>query len=75
MRLLSLGPEEIKQYIERLEEEADSIKSSALKFSWYMRGGASYNDILNMSKREREFISKLIDENLETTKKTQLPFF
>lgn len=75
MRLLSLGPEEIKQYIERLEEEADSIKSAAIKYSWYMRGGISYTDILNMSKKERQTIGQLIDENLETTKKTQMPFF
>lgn len=40
-----------------------------------MRGGASYEDVLNMSSDEREAISKLIDENLETTKKTQMPFF
>ena len=35
----------------------------------------TYTDILNMSNREREAISKIIDDNLETTKKTQLPFF
>ena len=43
--------------------------------SWYMRGGASYQDILNMSEYERSTINKLIEDNLETTKKTQLPFF
>ena len=46
-----------------------------MKFSWYMRGGISYNDIMNMSVPEREEIAKLIDDNLETTKKTSLPFF
>ena len=40
-----------------------------------MRGGASYEDILNMSISERESIEKIIEDNLETTKKTQLPFF
>ena len=40
-----------------------------------MRGGASYEDVLNMSGSERKLISSLIDDNLETTKKTQLPFF
>lgn len=58
-----------------MEEEADYIKSSALRYSWYMRGGVSYTDILNMSSREREVISKIIEDNLETTKKSQLPFF
>lgn len=40
-----------------------------------MRGGASYEDILNMSTEERNSISKLIEENFETTKKSGLPFF
>lgn len=40
-----------------------------------MRGGISYVDILNMSESEREAINKIIEDNLETTKKSQLPFF
>ena len=40
-----------------------------------MRGGVSYEDVLNMCESEREAISQIIDENLETTKKTQMPFF
>ena len=43
--------------------------------AWYMRGGASYEDILNMSAIERKQLNELIDNNLEITKKTQLPFF
>ena len=40
-----------------------------------MRGGVSYEDVLNMSAEERKHISKLIEENLETTKKSGMPFF
>jgi len=40
-----------------------------------MRGGATYEDVLNMSLSERKAINKLIEEHLETTKKTQMPFF
>ena len=43
--------------------------------AWYMRGGVSYEDILNMSTTERLAIGKLIEENLETTKNSKLPFF
>lgn len=43
--------------------------------AWYMRGGASYEDILNMSSSERKAINQIIDSNLEVTKKSQLPFF
>lgn len=40
-----------------------------------MRGGVSYEDILNMSSDERTIINTIIEENLDTTKKTQMPFF
>lgn len=43
--------------------------------AWYMRGGVSYEDILNMSSSERKAINQIIDSNLEVTKKSQLPFF
>jgi hypothetical protein len=43
--------------------------------SWYMRGGASYVDILNMSITERSTINEIIESNMEITKKNQIPFF
>ena len=58
-----------------MENDANEIKSSALKLSWYMRGGVSYEDILNMSTYERTQINEIVKSNLETTKKSNLPFF
>jgi hypothetical protein len=58
-----------------MEEECTNIKKNALSMSWYMRGGVTYEDILNMSTTEREEIKKIIDNNMEVTKKSQLPFF
>lgn len=58
-----------------MEGDVKAIKANALKLAWFMRGGISYTDVLNLSISERESISKLIEENLETTKKTNLPFF
>ena len=40
-----------------------------------MRGGLSYEHALQLSVQERALISGLINENLETTKKSGLPFF
>lgn len=61
--------------IDDLDRDCDSIKQGAMKMAWYMRGGASYEDILNMSISERQAITKIIESNLETTKNTKLPFF
>ena len=41
---------------------------------WYMRG-LSYAEVMHMSFEERQIISELIKDNLETTKKTGLNFF
>ena len=40
-----------------------------------MRGGLTYEEALNLSWTEREIVSDLVKENLETTKKSGLPFF
>jgi len=58
-----------------MESESKAIKNTAIRYSWYMRGGVSYEDVLNMSTTERNIIGKLIEENLDTTKKSGLPFF
>lgn len=58
-----------------MDKETDDIRREALKVSWYMRGGVSYDQALQLSVAERTNISELIKENLETTKKTGLPFF
>ena len=73
--LLSLDPEGVKKLIDRYEKEVNQIKKSALQLSWYLRGGASYEDILNMSTQERIAINEIVESNLDTTKKTQMPFF
>ena len=46
-----------------------------MKLCWFMRGGVTYQEALNLSPDEREIIGKLVKENLETTKKTGQPFF
>ena len=40
-----------------------------------MRGSLSYTESHLLTGEERELIGKLITENLETTKTTQMPFF
>jgi hypothetical protein len=65
---------EILQLSKKFEKEAKVIKKDCLKLCWYMRG-LSYAEVMNMSWEEREIIGEIIKENLETTKKSGLPFF
>lgn len=58
-----------------MEKEAESIRSDSLKIVWYMRGGLTYTEAQLLSPKERQLIGDLVKENLETTKKSGLPFF
>jgi len=58
-----------------MDKEAKSIREEALKLCWYMRGGINYDQALQLSFQEREIINSIIKDNLDTTKKSGLPFF
>lgn len=58
-----------------MEEDTKQIRQEALKMSWYMRGGVTYDQALQLSVSERAIISEIVKENMETTKKSGLPFF
>jgi hypothetical protein len=60
--------------VQSLEKEAKEIKRDVLKICWYMRG-LSYQEALNLDYDERAIVGEIIKENLETTKKSGLPFF
>jgi hypothetical protein len=70
-----LDSDQISKIVDQMDEETTSIRQEAIKIAWYMRGGVSYDQALQLSISERTGISELIKENLETTKKTGLPFF
>lgn len=40
-----------------------------------MRGGVTYDEAMQMSQAERSLINDIVKENMETTKKSGLPFF
>ena len=65
---------EILQLAKQLDDEAKAIKKEVLKMCWYMRG-LSYSEGMNLSYDERVIVGEIIKENLETTKKSGLPFF
>jgi len=67
--------EQIDQIVSEMDQECNDIRQEALQLSWYMRGGLSYDHAMQLSVTERKLINKLIKNNLETTKKSGLPFF
>ena len=65
---------EILRESDRLDKEGKDLKKECMKLCWYMRG-LSFTEIMHMSWDEREIIAEIVKENLETTRKTGLPFF
>ena len=65
---------EILALSEKMDKEARAVKKDVLRLCWYMRG-LSYEEGMNLTWEDREIIGEIIKDNLETTKKTGLPFF
>jgi len=65
---------EILALSDKMDKEARAVKKDVLRLCWYMRG-LSYEEGLNLTWEDREIIGEIIKDNLETTKKTGLPFF
>ena len=74
-RLLVLDSDRISKMLDSMEKESNDIRQEALKMAWYMRGGLTYEQAMVLGVNERRLINTLIKENLETTKKSGLPFF
>lgn len=65
----------VEAYLESFDKQARAIKQEVTRMCWYMRGGVTYAEAMNLGFEERKVISDLIKENIETTKKSGLPFF
>lgn len=72
---MSLSDEQIVEYLNELDKESKAVKKDLLKLCWYMRGGLTYEEAYTLGQQERDIISDIIKDNLETTKKSKMPFF
>ena len=70
-----MSAEDMLNYFNQLERESKALKQEVLKLCWYMRGAISYDEGMMLALEDRNQITKLINENLETSKKTGMPFF
>lgn len=70
-----LSNEDIISLINQYDRESKALKEEALRICWHMRGGVTYDEAFTLSSQDRKIIDKIITDNLETTKKTGLPYF
>ncbi len=65
---------EIESYVKSFENIQKQIKDEIFRLSWHMRGGVSSQDLFHIySYEDRQIINEIIKDNIETTKKTQMP--
>lgn len=67
--------DEILQEVKRFEGEQKEIKHELMKICWYMRGGITLDEAFCLTYEDKQIIGNIIKENLETTKKTGMPFY
>ena len=58
-----------------MDDETKNIRLDILKLCWYMRGGITYDEAMQLSPVERSIINDIVKDNMETTKKSGLPYF
>ena len=59
----------------KYEGDIKNIKKNILEMCWHMRGGVTYDEAMNMSVSERIIIAKIVEDHMEVTKKSKLPYF
>ena len=72
---MALSDSEIIKFLKDLESDIKNLKHELLKICWYMRGGVTYQESLNMSLDERKIVANIVKDNLETTKKSGRDIF
>jgi len=72
---LKLDLEEINRIVNDYDQASKAIKDELFRVCWYMRGGITYTEAMDLSHEDREIINKIIESNLATTKESGLPFF
>jgi hypothetical protein len=72
---LAWSLDEIYQEVNTMQNDQKQIKNDIFKLCWYMRGGVTLDEGFALSIEDRKIIASIIEENLETTKKSGMPFF
>lgn len=72
---MTLSNAEIVKKLESMDQEAKTIKKRIFEMCWYMRGGITLNEMMQLGVSDMPIMTDVVEGNLETTKKTGMPFF
>jgi len=75
LKIVDWPLDQILQEVTTMENQCKQIKFDLAKLCWFMRGGLSLTEAYDLSVEDREIMSTLVKENLDTAKKTGQPFW
>jgi hypothetical protein len=58
-----------------MERETKALKNELYRVCWFMRGSLSITEAFDLSNEDLEILSRIIKDNLDTTKKSGRDFF
>lgn len=70
-----LDNEGIDLVVKEYERDTKALRAELLKICWYMRGGITISEAFLLTLDDRMLVGQLIEENLNITKDSGLPFF
>ena len=70
-----MSSDEIQKLLDGYDNEVKQFKKRLLEACWYMRGGLSYSELLDLGVNDIPIIEDIIKDNLDVTKKSGMPFF
>jgi hypothetical protein len=72
---LTLSNQEIVELIESFERDSKALIKHIHQLVWHQRGGMTLDEAFAISHTDRELITELIKDRMETTKESRLPYF
>ena len=67
--------DEIVTLLNDYDKDAKAFKKKILELCWWMRGGITYTELMQLPVNDISLINEIIKSNMEATKKSGLPFF
>jgi hypothetical protein len=65
---------EVEALVEDYNNQIKDMKDEIFRLGWYMRGGVNTTDLFYLySPDDRKIMQKIVKDNIEATKQSQMP--
>lgn len=72
--MISADHNQIRERVQKLDNQVREIKEEIYKIAWFMRGGVSSDDLFwRYTHDDRKLMTEVIKGNIENTKNAKMP--